>query len=228
MDQYTLKCPLSQLCHPPPFHPDQLRHAQAGCPDCLDHLVRTNEPLVHWVLRRLPGAGLPYDEALQAGRLALWKALLRFDPQRGFAFSSYAVVAIRRHVQLEARRFRRFWQAPPPLPAPPLPDPLEEVYRDLLVQAVPRWVAHLTPRRAYVLRAYYGLDSDPPQFQHAIAATLGVSRQRVQQLLQEARLLLALPVYSWDIRRLLERTTRQDVRTALQAWYRFCRQRRSP
>ena len=226
--QYTQLCALTQLHHPPPFHPDQLRHAQQGCPDCLDHLIRQNEPLVHWVLRCFPSGLLPYDEALQAGRLGLWKALLRFDPQRDIAFSTYAVVAIRRRIQLEARRFRRFWQPRPSLPTTPPPEPLDEAYRRLLAPAVQRWLAHLPPRRAYVLRAYYGLDGAPPQFQRTIAQALGVTRQRVQQLLQEARLLLALPLYSWEVRRLLERTSRQDVRAAQQAYYRHCRQRRSP
>jgi len=50
--QYTSRCAFAQLDHPPPFHPDQLQHAQQGCGDCLDHLVRRNEPLVHWVLYR--------------------------------------------------------------------------------------------------------------------------------------------------------------------------------
>lgn len=228
MDQYTPKCPLSQLHHPPPFHPEQLHHAQQDCPDCLDHLVRQNEPLVHWVLHHFPGGVLSYDEALQAGRIGLWKALLRFDPCRDSAFSTYAVVAIRRCIQLEARRFRRFWQSPPPLSMTPPPDPLDEAYRSFLAPAVQRWVAHLAPRQAGVLRAYYGLDGAPPHFQRTIAQALGVTRQRVQQLLQEARLLLALPLYSWEVRLLLERTSRHDVRAAQQAWQRFCRQRRSP
>ena len=228
MDQYTPKCPLSQLRHPPPGHPDQLHHAQQGCPDCLDYLLRQNEPLVHWVLRRFSPGDLPYDEALQAGRIGLWKALRGFDPCRDTAFSTYAVVAIRRRVQLEARRWRRFWQAPPPLPTTPPPDPLDEAHRSFLVPAVQRWIAQLAPRRAHVLRAYYGLDGTGPHFQHTIAQDLGVTRQRVQQLLQEARLRLALPVYSWEVRLLLARTSRQEVRAAQQAWYRFCRQRRSP
>lgn len=224
--QYTQPCALTQLRHPPPFHPDQLHHAQQGCPDCLDHLVRQNEPLVHWVLRHFSPGDLPYDEALQSGRIGLWQALRSFDPRRDTAFSTYAVVAIRRHVQREARRCRRFGPAPTPRPTPP-PDPLDELQRRLLVPVVRRWVAHLTPRRAAVLRAYYGLDGAPPQLQRTIAQALGVTRQRVQQLLQEARLLLALPLYSWEVRLLTERTARQDVRAAQQAWYRFCRQRRS-
>jgi len=67
--QYTPICTFTQLTHPPPFHPDQLQHAQSGCPDCLDHLVQENERLVHWVLHNFRSVSLPYDEALQAGRV---------------------------------------------------------------------------------------------------------------------------------------------------------------
>lgn len=219
---------LTQLTHPPPFHPHQLRHAQQGCPHCLDHLVRQNEPLVHWVLHRFYTGIIPYDEGLQAGRIGLWKALLRFDLDRGTAFSTYAVVAIRRTIQLEDKRFRRFWRPRPYLPPPTPPDPLDEVQRTILVSAVPAWIDQLSPRLVYVLRAYYGLDGAPSRLQRTIARSLGLTRQRVQQLLQEARLLLALPIYSWEMRRLLDRTSAADVRAALHAYHRFCRKRRSP
>jgi len=226
--QYTPTCSFAQLDHPPPFDPAQLQHVQAGCPDCLDHLVRQNEGLVHWVIRHHGSDPLSYEEALQAGRIGLWKALLRFDPDRGTAFSSYAVVAIRRHIQREAQCLRRFWRPLPNVPPTPLPDPLDEARRRILLPAVQRWVAQLSPRRAYVVWAYYGLDGAPPQIQRTIAQSLGVTRQRVQQLLAEARLLLALPIYSWEIRLLLECTSKQEVRTALKSYYRFCRKRRSP
>ena len=227
MDQYTPKCPLSQLHHPPPFHLAQLRHAQQGCADCLDHLVRQNEALIPWVLQRLARGPLSYAEARQAGRLGLWKALLGFDPTRGWAFSTYAVVAIRRHIQLEVKRSRRFWRALPALHPPSPPALWEPLHRRMLVAAVPPWVAQLPPRRAAVVRAYYGLGGAPPQLLRTIAQTLGVSPQRVHQLLAEARLLLALPIYSWEIRQQLGCTSRAQVRAALRAYQHFCRKRRS-
>ncbi len=225
--QYTPNCPLTQLPHPPPFHLDQLRHAQQGCPDCLDHLIQQNEPLVHWVMRRFPTASLSYDEALQSGRIGLWQALRHFDPARGTAFSSYAVPAILRHIRLEAKRAQRVCRLPPDLSPAELPDPHAEAERTLLHQAVRRCVGQLPPGLAYVIRARYGLDGTPPQEQKAIALPLGVTRQRVQQLLREALLLLALPFYSWEVRLLLQRTSAREVRAALRAWNHF-RSRRRP
>jgi DNA-directed RNA polymerase sigma subunit (sigma70/sigma32) len=31
-----------------------------------------------------------YEEVVQEGRIGLWRALLRYDPARGAAFSTYA------------------------------------------------------------------------------------------------------------------------------------------
>lgn len=224
--QYTPTCALTQLRHPPPFHPDQLRHAQQGCPNCLDHLMAQNDALVHWVIRRFPSGPLSYDEALQAGRIGLWQALRHFNPARGTAFSSYAVPAILRHIRLEARRSQRFWRPWPDRPWAEPPDPVAEAERNGLRQAVQRWVEQLPRRQAVVLRARYGLDGAPPQDQKAIAAPLGVTRQRVQQLLQEAHLRLALPIYSWEVRCWLQRTAAPELRTARRAWYHFCARRR--
>jgi RNA polymerase sigma factor (sigma-70 family) len=224
--QYTPTCALTQLRHPPPFHPDQLRHAQQGCPDCLDHLMAQNDALVHWVIRRYGSAPLDYDEALQTGRIGLWQALLHFNPAHGTAFSSYAVPAILRHIRREAHCARRFWQPRPDRSWAEPPDPVQEAERNGLRQAVHRWVGQLPHRQILVLRARYGLDGARPQDQKAIAAPLGVTRQRVTQLLQEAHLRLALPLYSWEVRRWLQRTAAPELRAALRAWYHFRARRR--
>jgi len=219
--QYTPTCALTQLRHPPPFHPDQLRHAQQGCPDCLDHLMAQNDGLIHWVIRRFPTGPIAYDEALQSGRIGLWQAFRHFDPTHGTAFSSYAVPAILRHIRLEVKRSQRFWRPLPDLPPVEPPDPVEEAERGGLRQAIHRWVGQLPPRQVVILRARYGLDGAPPQDQKTIAAPLGVTRQRLQQLLQEAHLRLALPIYSWEVRRWLQRTAAPELRAALRAWYHF-------
>ena len=51
---------------------------------------------------------LPHAEALQAGHLGLWRAILGFDPQRGTAFSTYAWISIVRHVWREVKAYTRF------------------------------------------------------------------------------------------------------------------------
>jgi RNA polymerase sigma factor (sigma-70 family) len=221
--QYTSACRLAQLDHPPPLSLAQLQHAQAGCSDCLNHLMRQNDGLVHWVIRRYGSNLLSYDEALQAGRIGLWQALLHFDLARGTAFSTYAVVVIGRHIHREGQAYRRFWRPLPQVFPAPLPHLLEEAHRGLLIQAVPSWMAQLPPRLVHIVRCYYGLDGSPPQTLSAIAQTLGITCQRAYQLLQKAHHLLALPIHSWPIRLLLGRTSTQELRATLRAWYTFRR-----
>lgn len=221
--QYTSACRLAQLDHPPPFHPTQLQHAQQGCPCCLNQLMCKNDGLVHWVIRRYGSDPLSYDEALQAGRIGLWQALLHFDPCRGTAFSTYAVVVISRHIHGEGQSYRRFWRPLPQVFPSPLPHLLEEAHRGLLIQAVPSWVAQLPPRLGHIVRRYYGLDGSPPQILSAIAQALGITCQRAYQLLQKAHHLLALPSHSWSLRLLLGRTSARELRATVRAWYTFRR-----
>ena len=58
--------------------------------------MRRHEALVRWVVRRQWRGPLPFPDACQEGRIALWPALTRYDPRRGTAFSTYAVPAIAR------------------------------------------------------------------------------------------------------------------------------------
>ena len=65
------------------------RQAQAGCRDSLNELMEKHDGLVHAVVREQMLGDLPYEEAIQAGRIGLWRAILGYDPDRG-AFSTYA------------------------------------------------------------------------------------------------------------------------------------------
>ena len=51
------------------------RQAQAGCRDCLNELMERHDGLVHAVVRKQILGDLPYDEAIQAGRIGLWRAV---------------------------------------------------------------------------------------------------------------------------------------------------------
>ena len=81
--------------------------AQAGCPECLGRLLRQHRGLVRWVIRRDCRGDLSYDELFHEGQIALWQAILHFDPTRHIRFSTYAVPAIRHrlwHVVAVAQR----------------------------------------------------------------------------------------------------------------------------
>jgi DNA-directed RNA polymerase specialized sigma subunit len=49
--------------------------AQAGCQDSLNRLMAIKGNLVHAVVRRQALGCLPFSDALQAGRIGLWRAI---------------------------------------------------------------------------------------------------------------------------------------------------------
>lgn len=59
-----------------------------------DALVNENLGLVHACANKFRGRGCEYDDLFQAGCVGLCKAAANFDPERGFAFSTYAVPVI--------------------------------------------------------------------------------------------------------------------------------------
>jgi RNA polymerase sigma factor (sigma-70 family) len=172
---------------------------------------------VHWVVRRQWLGDFPYAEALHVGRIALWKALRRYDPTRGTAFSTYAVPAIQRAV------WRAVAQAQPHpqellIPHPPqqeTPDPEEQVEVTLIHQALYRLVARLPRPLDYVIVTRYGLHGRPPQTFTAIGHALGLTGERTRQLHLEALLWLAHPAHSLDLRKLLDRNTVADYQAYL-------------
>lgn len=65
----------------------------------LSELIRLNRYLVVGVARRYRGLGLPFDDLVQEGNAALVHAANRFDPDRGFRFSTYATWWVRAAIQ---------------------------------------------------------------------------------------------------------------------------------
>lgn len=70
------------------------RWQQHQDPDAREELVSRFLPLARKLARRYGGAGEPFDDLLQVASLGLLKAVDRFDPARGTAFSSFAVPTI--------------------------------------------------------------------------------------------------------------------------------------
>jgi RNA polymerase sigma-B factor len=70
------------------------RWQQSSDRDARDELFELFSPLARNVARRYMGAGEPFDDLVQVAGIGLLKAINRFDPDRGTAFSSYAVPTI--------------------------------------------------------------------------------------------------------------------------------------
>jgi RNA polymerase sigma factor (sigma-70 family) len=126
-----------------------------------DQALLCHEKLVRWVARRQWTGGLLWADVLQVGRIGLWHALEHYDPQRGTAFSTYAIPAISRAiwraVSLAQRTPPEELTPHPPQEAPDLQDHGEQV---ISYELLHRLVAAL-PRRRWraVIGAHSGLVS---------------------------------------------------------------------
>ena len=202
--------------------------AQAGCYRSLNRLMRRHDGLVQAVVRQQFLGDLPFAEALQAGRIGLWHAILGFDPQRDLAFSTYAWPAI----------MRRVWQAvknqsrqetmpivglPPANPVSADPTALAETVA--WQQALQRLVRRLPERLQQLIVAYYGLDGQSPASYRQLGARLGLSHERIHQLHNEALVWLRQPAHSQALRSLLRRHTLADYEMAEAQAQRWLRKR---
>ena len=191
------------------------RQAQAGCRDSLNGLMHSHEHLVHAVVRRQVLGYLPFAEALQAGRIGLWRAILGFKPQRGLAFSTYAWKVIMHHVWREVKLAGRYQEQTAkhlPLKAilssePRAEDPALVVEANEIRCAVWELVARLPETLRRVIISRYGLTGKGRATWPQIGALLGYSRERARQWHTEALIWLRHPAHSQQVRSLLGRHT---------------------
>jgi RNA polymerase sigma factor (sigma-70 family) len=187
------------------------RSAQAGYPESLDRLLRQHEGLVRQIVAHQQLCGLPFEEALQAGRIGLWRAIEGYDPQRGTRFSTYAYPAIIRQVWDAVRR-KCAWerrQVPEELLGvyfeASSADERQEAEWEEVEERLRGMVAGLPERQAEVIRRRYGLEGQARETLAEIGGEWHVSRQRVYQIEEAALIWLRQPGHSQALRSLLER-----------------------
>ena len=200
--------------------------AQAGCRLSLNQLMRRHDGLVQVVVRQQVLGTLPFAEALQAGRIGLWRAIYGFDPQRRLAFSTYAWPCIMRSVWQAVKTHAR-QQAAPVLPLPPSPilagDPAVLAEALAVQDTLYALVSRLPERLRQVIVAHYGLDGDPPVSYRRLGTRHHLSHERIRQLHTEALVWLRHPAHSHALRSLLQRHSLADYQAAdalAQSWLR--------
>ena len=209
------------------------RQAQAGDAVSLARLMDQHDGLVHHILRRQWCGSLSYTAVLQEGRIGLWRAILGFDPARGVSFSTYASVAIARHIwravsrqqasfgcaqdRQDDARAARVEKVEECAPFPvPLPDLWPRLVAQEVHEALQAQVAALPARQRQVIQAYYGLDGRGSRTLTQVGRELGCSRQAITYHYRRALVRLRHPAFSAPLRALLGRTRRQDSLQALQ------------
>ena len=205
----------------------RFRAAQAGCRESLNRLMAEHEGLVHAVVRRQVLGDLPFAEALQAGRIGLWRAILGYDPSYGTVFSSYAWPCIMRQVWQAVKAEARFQSVRPEMdgtPAIETVDPVTVCEAQIVRQALHALMGRLPARLGYIVMTRYGLDGPALTYRH-IGARLGLSGERARQLHTEALVRLRHPAHSQQLRSLLDCHTRADYEAAEIQAQRWLRQR---
>lgn len=192
------------------------RQAQAGDEGSLAELMCKHEGLVHHIVRQQWRGSLSYVEAIHAGRVGLWHAILGYDPQRGDALSSYASVAIRRQIWRavkEAEREERKGVARTGYT--PVVEVEEEGVEWEVKATLYGIVGRLPVKQRWVVSCYYGLDGWGGSTLAQLGQRLGCSRQAVHYHLRQALLRLRHPAFSAILRALLGCNRREDYLEAL-------------
>jgi RNA polymerase sigma factor (sigma-70 family) len=204
--------------------------AQAGCQECQEAILLENRGLIwYMVLKQMPGLA-EYEDLFQEGQIGLWQAIMGYEPQRGYQFSSYACTAIRNQVwQAVVRSLKaNGWQR--------VETRVELLGEVILVwqttqthEALSEALESLPDNLRQIVEQHAGWEGREPQTFAQLGQTRGVSRQRVHQLYEKALALLRVPALSLRLRSLYALESRQDYRETLhrnRAYHRKYRGRR--
>uniref|UniRef100_A0A1D1XNI7 RNA polymerase sigma factor rpoD n=1 Tax=Anthurium amnicola TaxID=1678845 RepID=A0A1D1XNI7_9ARAE len=79
---------------------------------CKDRLLKSTRPLVIYLARSYRGMGIAFDDLIQAGNIGALRGAERFDPSRGYKFSTYVQYWIRKSMSSLVARHSRVIHIP--------------------------------------------------------------------------------------------------------------------
>ena len=172
---------------------------QAGDDRASTQLIRKYEPLIHRYAHKY-GWMAPahsHDDLVQEGRLAIHRAALAFEPERGFRFLTLAFAYVRGGVQSYARKEMRHPRFTTSIEqstlAKRLEDPTQtlEVKMDIPSQKVKEMMDEicggLETKRAQILCDKFGLFGRTELRNFEIAEKYGLTKQAVQSYVVKFR-----------------------------------------
>jgi len=163
------------------------RHRQAE--KIRNRIVAANVRLVVSVAKKFAGYRHSLGELVSEGNMTLIRAVEKFDPERGFRFSTYATWALRynfaRIVAKKPSEATRFPGGDELLADVPdrRGDPADERRLAADNKALDRMLSALDPREHEIMLRRYGLRPGCEEYSlQEIAREMGVCKERVRQL----------------------------------------------
>lgn len=96
-DRSAMRIYLDQIEHIPLLTPDDevtlARKVQAGGDEghaARERMIKSNLRLVIAIAKRYSNMGLPFSDLVEEGNMGLMRAVEKFDPERGYRFSTYS------------------------------------------------------------------------------------------------------------------------------------------
>jgi RNA polymerase primary sigma factor len=150
----------------------QLEYIAQEGQEALERLIICNLRLVMEMAGRYRGRGVPFEDLCQAGTIGLMRAAKKFDPDRGYRFSTYATWWIRQAIT-------RF------------------LAEQGLPFAIPFYLCVLSSKVCAVYGELWGeLGREPTP--EEIAERLGVSTEKVERALKASAHSVSLEEPQWD------------------------------
>ncbi len=148
------------------------RAAKSGSEEARDRLVESNIRLVINIAKSYQSWSIPLEDLIQEGVIGLMTAIDRFDPEKGFRFSTYATHWIRqsvgRAIDGKSKAIR-------------LPAHISQTIRKV-------------EREKKAIMAATGQEATPEQ----IASAIGISVKKLKSLLQASQELISLDIRVGD------------------------------
>ena len=181
---------------------------KAGDQRAVNKLIEANLRFVVAIARQYQGKGLAMDDLVSEGNIGLMKAAGKYDATRGLRFVNYAVVFVRRQIELalkkesgeqrvENRKDGQSRSVDAPLGSKTnvsllsvlvdanAPQADERTINSAVENAVEYALRSLDEREGRVVNAYFGIEQDHLTMQE-IADDMGLKRERVRQIRDRA------------------------------------------
>ena len=153
-----------------------------------EHIVQGNLGLVYSMIGRFSGKRLDEDDVLSDAMLSLTRAVDRFNPWRGYRFSTYACNVIARAIMRRGRResnYRRLFPVQNDAGLEQPTEPLDEsagLYLERLQRALESNLGELTELETEILSQRFLNGQERKLTFQEIGRTVGLSKERVRQI----------------------------------------------